>query len=59
MAPGLVTPQRQQRQLPTDVWWHTIVPTNGREKTGHPNQKPEGIVKQDGAGIDSGRGLAS
>jgi site-specific DNA-methyltransferase (adenine-specific) len=39
MAPGLVTPE-------TDVWWHTIVPTNGREKTGYPTQKPEGIVRR-------------
>jgi site-specific DNA-methyltransferase (adenine-specific) len=45
MAPGLVTPEKVARgKLPTDVWWHTIVPTNGREKTGYPTQKPEGIV---------------
>lgn len=45
MAPGLVTPEKAARgKLPTDVWWHTIVPTNGREKTGYPNQKPEGIL---------------
>ncbi len=31
-------------KLPTDVWWHTIVPTNGREKTGYPTQKPEGVL---------------
>ena len=29
-----------------DVWWHTIVPTNGREKTGYPNQKPEGVLRR-------------
>jgi site-specific DNA-methyltransferase (adenine-specific) len=47
MAPGLVTPEKAARgKLPTDVWWHTIVPTNGREKTGYPTQKPEGIVKR-------------
>ena len=47
MAPGLVTPQKAAMgKLPTDVWWHTIVPTNGREKTGYPNQKPEGIIKR-------------
>jgi site-specific DNA-methyltransferase (adenine-specific) len=28
------------------VWWHTIVPTNGREKTGYPNQKPAGILRR-------------
>jgi site-specific DNA-methyltransferase (adenine-specific) len=44
MAPGLVTPEKVARgKLPTDVWWHTIVPTNGAEKTGYPTQKPEGI----------------
>ena len=47
MAPGLVTAERASRgKLPTDVWWHTIVPTNGREKTGYPTQKPEGIVRR-------------
>jgi site-specific DNA-methyltransferase (adenine-specific) len=47
MAPGLVTPEKVAKgKLPTDVWWHTIVPTNGREKTGYPTQKPEGILKR-------------
>jgi site-specific DNA-methyltransferase (adenine-specific) len=47
MAPGLVTPEKAARgKLPTDVWWHTIVPTNGAEKTGYPNQKPEGILRR-------------
>ncbi len=47
MAPGLVTPEKAERgKLPTDVWWHTIVPTNGKEKTGYPNQKPEGILRR-------------
>ncbi len=47
MAPGLVTPEKAARgKLPTDVWWHTIVPTNGSEKTGYPNQKPEGILSR-------------
>src|SRR4029077_15049590 len=33
MAPGLVTAEKAARgKLPTDVWWHTIVPTNGSEK---------------------------
>ncbi len=45
--PGLVTPEKAARgKLPTDVWWHTIVPTSGREKTGYPTQKPEGIVRR-------------
>jgi site-specific DNA-methyltransferase (adenine-specific) len=47
MAPGLVTPEKVAKgKLPTDVWWHTIVPTNGREKTGYPTQKPEGILRR-------------
>jgi site-specific DNA-methyltransferase (adenine-specific) len=47
MAPGLVTPEKAARgKLPTDVWWHTIVPTNGREKTGYPTQKPEGLIRR-------------
>lgn len=47
MAPGLVTAEKAARgKLPTDVWWHTIVPTNGAEKTGYPSQKPEGIVRR-------------
>jgi site-specific DNA-methyltransferase (adenine-specific) len=47
MAPGLVTAEKAAKgKLPTDVWWHTIVPTNGREKTGYPTQKPEGIVRR-------------
>ena len=40
MAPGLVGPEKAARgKLPTDVWWHTIVPTNGKERTGYPTQK--------------------
>jgi site-specific DNA-methyltransferase (adenine-specific) len=47
MAPGLVTPEKAERgKLPTDTWWHTIVATNGREKTGYPTQKPVGILKR-------------
>jgi site-specific DNA-methyltransferase (adenine-specific) len=47
MAPGLVTAEKRERgKLPTDVWWHTIVPTNGKEKTGYPNQKPEGVLRR-------------
>ena len=47
MAPGLVTAEKAARgKLPTDVIWHTIVPTSGREKTGYPTQKPEGLVRR-------------
>ncbi len=47
MAPGLVGPEKAARgKLPTDTWWHTIVPTNGKEKTGYPTQKPLGILRR-------------
>jgi site-specific DNA-methyltransferase (adenine-specific) len=47
MAPGLVGPEKAARgKLPTDTWWHTIVPTNGAERTGYPTQKPEGVVRR-------------
>lgn len=47
MAPGLVSKEKAERgKTPTDVWWHTIVPTNGREKTGYPTQKPLGILER-------------
>ncbi len=47
LAPGLVTAEKRERgKLPTDVWWHTIVPTNGKEKTGYPSQKPEGVLQR-------------
>jgi site-specific DNA-methyltransferase (adenine-specific) len=32
--------------MPTDTWWHTIVPTNGKEKTGYPTQKPLGVINR-------------
>lgn len=47
MAPGLVTKEKAERgKLPTDVWWHTIVSPTGKEKTGYPTQKPEGILRR-------------
>lgn len=47
MAPGLVTAEKAAAgKLPTDVWWHTIVPTNGKERTGYATQKPEGILRR-------------
>jgi len=47
MAPGLVGPEKASRgKLPTDTWWHTIVGTNSREKTGYPTQKPLGVLKR-------------
>ena len=47
MAPGLVGKEKAARgKTPTDVWWHTIVSTNGQEKTGYPTQKPLGILNR-------------
>ncbi len=47
MAPGLAGPGKAALgKTPTDTWWHTIVPTNSREKTGYPTQKPLGILKR-------------
>ena len=47
MAPGLVTKEKAELgKLPTDVWWHTIVSPTGKEKTGYPTQKPEGILRR-------------
>ncbi|WP_296648524.1 site-specific DNA-methyltransferase [Rhodoluna sp.] len=47
MAPGLVTAEKVALgKLPTDVWWHTIVSPTGKEKTGYPTQKPEGILRR-------------
>ncbi|MCH8344090.1 MAG: site-specific DNA-methyltransferase [Planctomycetes bacterium] len=47
MAPGLVGPDKAARgKTPTDVWWHTIVSPNGKEKTGYPTQKPLGIIER-------------
>lgn len=45
MAPGLVGEEKAKRgKTPTSCWWHTIVPTNGKEKTGYPTQKPRGVI---------------
>jgi site-specific DNA-methyltransferase (adenine-specific) len=47
MAPDLVGPEKAARgKTPTDVWWHTIVSPNGKEKTGYATQKPLGIVER-------------
>ena len=47
MSPGLVGPVKAARgKLPTDTWWHTIVATNGKEKTGYPTQKPLGVINR-------------
>ena len=47
MAPGLVSPEKAARgKMPVSVIWHTIVSPTGREKTGYPTQKPEGLVRR-------------
>jgi site-specific DNA-methyltransferase (adenine-specific) len=47
MAPGLVGPEKAARgKLPTDTWWMTIVPTNSKEKTGYPTQKPVSVIRR-------------
>ena len=47
MAPGLVGKEKAARgKTPTDVWWHTIVSPNGKEKTGYATQKPLGILER-------------
>lgn len=46
MAPGLQKDEEKANlgKTPTDVWWNTIVPTQGAEKTGYATQKPHQII---------------
>lgn len=47
MSPSLVGAEKASRgKVPTDTWWHTIVPTNSKERTGYPTQKPVGITNR-------------
>ncbi|MDM7460217.1 MAG: site-specific DNA-methyltransferase [bacterium] len=47
MAPSLAGAEKAQRgKTPTDVWWLTIVPTNSKEKTGYPTQKPLRLLER-------------
>jgi site-specific DNA-methyltransferase (adenine-specific) len=47
MAPGLVGEEKAAKgKVPTDVWWNTIVPTNGKERQGYPTQKPLAILNR-------------
>lgn len=47
MAPGLVGPEKAARgKTPTDVWWHTIVAPNAKERTGYATQKPLGVLER-------------
>lgn len=46
MAPALVGEKKAARgKTPTDCIWCTIVPTNGKEKTGYPTQKPMKLLE--------------
>ncbi|WP_244857677.1 DNA-methyltransferase [Agromyces archimandritae] len=45
-VPGASPAEREAAGLPSDVWWHTIVSTTGREKTGYPTQKPVGVLRR-------------
>ncbi len=47
MAPGLVGAEKAALgKLPTDTWWLTIVPTNSKERTGYPTQKPLKLLER-------------
>lgn len=47
MAPDLAGAAKAARgKFPTDVWWQTIVPTNGKERTGYPTQKPIQLARR-------------
>lgn len=47
MAPSLVGAEKAERgKVPTDVWWNTVVPTNGSERVGYPTQKPLSIMQR-------------
>ncbi len=57
MAPELVGAEKAALgKTPTDVWWHTIVPTNGKERTGYATQKPLGVVGMCAFGSNMERG---
>jgi site-specific DNA-methyltransferase (adenine-specific) len=47
MAPKLVGEAKAARgKTPTDVWWHTIVSPQGKERTGYATQKPLGVLER-------------
>lgn len=47
MAPVLVGKEKAERgKTPTDTWWQTIVPTQSKERTGYPTQKPIQILQR-------------
>ena len=47
MAPGLADPEEPACGMTaTDTWRHTIVLTNRSAQTGHPTQKPLGVLRR-------------
>ena len=44
--PGDAGAAERAGKRPMSVMWHTIVSPTGREKTGYPTQKPEGLVRR-------------
>lgn len=47
MAPGLVGKEKAARgKTPTDVFWHSIIGTNSKERRGYPTQKPMGLIRR-------------
>ena len=47
LAPGLVGPEKAARgKLPTDVWWHTIVPTAAARRPATRPRSPRGVLRR-------------
>lgn len=47
LCPELVTPEKAAKgKIVTDVWFHTIVPTNAKYKTSYPTEKPPKLLKR-------------
>jgi DNA modification methylase len=47
LAPGLAGPIKAAKgKAITNVWWHTIVPTNGKLRVGYPDQKPAELMRR-------------
>jgi len=42
----LVVRRNGRIMISGNCWWHTIVPTNSKKKTGYPTEKPVGIIKR-------------
>jgi hypothetical protein len=48
-VPGLAGPEKAARgETPADVWWHTVIPTSGKEKTGCPARSRTQTSRQGG-----------